>query len=160
MVPYGGFWWRFLAYIIDYILMQVVSTGLSLSFGFGISMQSYMAEAEDPFAFLPSVLTMVGLSIIAQWLYYALMESSKFQGTVGKLAIGLVVTDLDGRRISFGRATGRFFAKILSGVILCIGYIMVGVTARKQGLHDMLAGTLVYRTRDPQEVVVVADVFA
>jgi uncharacterized RDD family membrane protein YckC len=61
------------------------------------------------------------------------------------MIFGMKVTDLQGNRISFARATGRHFAKILSGMILCIGFIMVGITERKQGLHDMLAGTLVRR---------------
>jgi uncharacterized RDD family membrane protein YckC len=73
------------------------------------------------------------------------MESSAWQGTLGKKALGLTVTDLEGRRISFGRATGRYFAKIISTLILCIGYMMAGFTERKQALHDMIAGTLVLR---------------
>jgi uncharacterized RDD family membrane protein YckC len=78
-------------------------------------------------------------------LYYALLESSTWQGTLGKRALGLEVTDLEGRRISFGRATGRFFAKIISALILWIGFIMAGFTEKKQALHDMIAGTLVIR---------------
>lgn len=83
--------------------------------------------------------------IVLMWLYFALMESSKYQGTVGKIAIGLVVTDLEGNRISFARATGRYFGKILSGMIFMIGYILAGFTQKKQALHDMLAGTLVWK---------------
>jgi uncharacterized RDD family membrane protein YckC len=73
------------------------------------------------------------------------MESSPKQGTLGKMALGIVVTDMDSRRISFGRATGRYFAKILSGLILGIGFLMVAFTEKKQGLHDILAGTLVVK---------------
>ena len=87
------------------------------------------------------LVVIVGLAV---WLYEALMTSSSKQGTLGKMAFRMKVTDLNGRRISFGRATGRFFAKILSG-ILYIGYIMAGFTERKQALHDMIAGTLVVR---------------
>jgi uncharacterized RDD family membrane protein YckC len=71
------------------------------------------------------------------------MESSPLQATIGKLAVGLRVTDLQGQRISFGRATGRFFAKWLSGAILLIGYLMAGFTEKKQALHDRIAGCLV-----------------
>jgi uncharacterized RDD family membrane protein YckC len=78
-------------------------------------------------------------------LYAALMESSSKQATLGKMALGVRVTDLDGNRIGFGKATGRHFAKILSALILGIGFLMVAFTQRKQGLHDMLAGTLVMR---------------
>jgi uncharacterized RDD family membrane protein YckC len=83
------------------------------------------------------------LIIFGSWLYEAFMLSSPYQATLGKMIFGMKVTDLSGNRISFGRATGRHFAKWLSGMILCIGFIMVGLTERKQGLHDMLAGTLV-----------------
>jgi uncharacterized RDD family membrane protein YckC len=71
------------------------------------------------------------------------MESSSKRATLGKMALGIIVTDLEGKRISFGRATGRFFSKILSGIIIYIGFIMVAFTDKKQGLHDMIAGTLV-----------------
>ena len=71
------------------------------------------------------------------------MESSSKQATLGKLALGIVVTDLNGNRISFGRATGRYFGKIVSGMIFAIGYIMAGITERKQALHDIMASCLV-----------------
>jgi uncharacterized RDD family membrane protein YckC len=71
------------------------------------------------------------------------MESSPFQATIGKVAVGIYVADLQGQRISFGRATGRFFGKILSGAILLIGYLMAGFTEKKQALHDTMAGCLV-----------------
>ena len=86
-------------------------------------------------------------SACASWIYEAAMESSSKQATVGKMALGLIVTDLEGQRISFLRATGRHFAKFISAMILFIGYIMAGVTERKQALHDMIAGTLVRRTQ-------------
>jgi len=82
---------------------------------------------------------------LSVWLYDALMTSSSKQGTLGKIVFRLKVVDLNGARISFARATGRFFAKILSGMILNIGYIMAGFTERKQALHDMIAGTFVLR---------------
>jgi len=81
--------------------------------------------------------------IFGSWLYEAFMLSSPYQATLGKMIFGMKVTDLNGNRISFARATGRHFAKWLSTLILWIGFIMVGFTDRKQGLHDMLAGTLV-----------------
>ena len=85
-----------------------------------------------------------GLAIfVVSWLYFALMEASARGATLGKMALGIKVTDLNGGRISFGRASGRFFGKILSGAIFYIGYFMAGFTARKQALHDMLAGCLV-----------------
>ncbi len=71
------------------------------------------------------------------------MESSGCQATLGKMAWGICVTDLDGKRISFGRATGRYFGKILSGLIIFFRYFMISFTRQKQALHDMMAGTLV-----------------
>ena len=91
-----------------------------------------------------------GLEIAITWLYFALQESSVAQATLGKRAMGIKVTDDYGQRIGFGRATGRFFGKILSGVIFDIGFMLAGWTARKQALHDMLAGTVVvFRTVKP-----------
>lgn len=83
------------------------------------------------------------VSWLGGWLYFALMESSEKQATLGKMALGLTVTDLSGQRITFGRATGRYFGKFVSSMILCIGYLMAAFTERCQALHDMMAGTLV-----------------
>jgi uncharacterized RDD family membrane protein YckC len=96
------------------------------------------------------LLTIFGLlyslvALVIRWLYFALMESSAWQATLGKKILGIQVTGLDGRRIGFGRATGRFFGKFISALILSIGFIMAGFTERKQALHDMIAGTLVVR---------------
>ena len=85
-------------------------------------------------------------SLVFTWLYHALMESSEWQATVGKKALGLVVTDMAGQRVSFARSTGRHFGKIITNMVpFFIGYIMAGFTAKKQALHDMLAGCLVLR---------------
>jgi uncharacterized RDD family membrane protein YckC len=152
MVQNAGFWWRFLAYIIDGIIVNVATSIISGILGLGAGTSMAMLEGGSDSVMATSVLLSAVLSLVLTWLYFALMESSSMQATVGKLAIGAIVTDLDGNRISFGRATGRYFAKILSAVILMIGFIMVGFTARKQGLHDMMAGTLVWKTRDPRLV--------
>ena len=93
------------------------------------------------------------------WLYFALLESSSMQGTLGKKALGMIVTDLSGNRIGFGRATGRYFGKILSAIILGIGFIMVAFTERKQGLHDLLANTLVYKASSSTDLNTSAAVF-
>ena len=144
-VRYGGFWIRVVAAIIDAIIVGVVLAPLKAIFGLG----SLVAPGfHGPLA-LPYLIFGGGsfalLKLGANWIYEALMESSSYQATLGKMVFGMKVTDLYGNRISFARATGRHFAKILSLVILCIGFIMVGLTERKQGLHDMIAGTLVRR---------------
>ena len=82
-------------------------------------------------------------SIVITWLYFALLESSTRQATFGKMALGLFVTDLEGNRLSFARASGRYFSKIISGMTFTIGFLMAGFTAKKQALHDMIAGCLV-----------------
>jgi uncharacterized RDD family membrane protein YckC len=85
------------------------------------------------------------LALIPIALYYPLMESSSAQGTLGKLAFGLKVADTSHRRISFGRALVRYLAHIPSGLLLCLGYVMVAFTPQKRALHDYIAGTLVLR---------------
>ena len=78
-------------------------------------------------------------------IYFAFMESSARQATLGKQALGIIVTDLNGNRIYFGKATARYFGKFISGLILGIGYIMAGFTEKKQALHDMMARCLVVK---------------
>lgn len=129
-MEYAGFWRRVAAALIDGILVGVVSWIVTSIFS-GIS-----DGAE---------VTAQILVLIAAYGYYAGMESSSYQATVGKIALGIQVTDLNGNRISFGRALGRNLAEILSALILGIGYIMVAFTPKKQGLHDMIAGTLVVK---------------
>ena len=85
--------------------------------------------------------------LVLAWLYYTLFESSVKQATLGKLALGIAVKDIDGKRISFGRANARYWCKLLSCAILFIGYIMAGFSKKKQALHDILADTLVINER-------------
>ena len=159
MQPYAGFWWRVLAYFIDVIILQIAVSIVTGVLGLGAGAGMAMLGGEQQSIFTTTLLISLSISLVMNWLYFALMESSSMQATVGKLAVGVVVTDLEGNRISFGRATGRYFAKILSGIILLIGYIMVAFTERKQGLHDMVAGTLVWKTRDPRSLVSHEEVF-
>jgi uncharacterized RDD family membrane protein YckC len=150
-VAYAGFWLRFVAFIIDQLLLYFVGMILFLPFAASMStgMRGMMTgrppDAQTLFSMIHVMLRLALLRLVVHWLYYSLLESSAWQGTLGKKALGLEVTDLDGNRISFGRATGRFFAKIISTFILFIGYIMAGFTEKKQALHDILAGTLVIR---------------
>jgi uncharacterized RDD family membrane protein YckC len=144
-VGYGGFWIRVVAAIIDAIILRVVVSPVSMVFG-GLGLAGMMSGLPHRgLGLLGGGVTFI-LLLFGSWLYEAFMESSSYQATLGKMIFGMKVTDLYGNRISFGRATGRHFAKWLSAMILGIGYIMVGFTERKQGLHDLLAGTLVRRT--------------
>ena len=137
---YAGFWRRVAAVILDGLILGVVTVPLTLAVGDG---DTYAEAARSASAST--------IQTVITWLYYSLMESSAKQATVGKMALGIIVTDLEGRRIGFGRATGRYFAKILSALILGIGFLMAAFTERKQGLHDMIAGTLVVMGKAPSQ---------
>jgi uncharacterized RDD family membrane protein YckC len=154
MQQYGGFWIRVLAYIIDYFIVNFATAILFVVFAVGIA----VAEPSDEAAGGALVLVWGG-TLVIDWLYHAIMESSSWQGTVGKKGLNLVVANTAGERISFGRATARYFAKILSALVLLIGYFMVGWTQRKQGLHDLIVDTVVYKAREPNEIVTSAKVF-
>ncbi len=154
---YAGFWWRFLAIIIDGLIVGVIQwiiiAPILAAVGLGVASTVTSGNMEmDSTAAVGMVGAVIGavmvtwlLTAVAGWLYFALMESSKFQGTIGKLALGIVVTDMDGNKVSFGKATGRYFGKIISAIILYVGFMMAGFTEKKQGLHDILAGTLVWK---------------
>ena len=144
---YGGFWIRFVAVIIDALVVGIVILPVSVIMALMIAMAGKVVGMPTIGVHLVRVIAGVTLSSCANWIYEAALESSSKQATLGKMALALKVTDLAGQRISFARATGRHFAKILSGMILMIGYIMAGFTERKQALHDMIAGTLVQRTQ-------------
>lgn len=137
-VAYGGFWIRLVAYIIDAILISLVFGVVTSIFGIQYINMDDLSQI-DPTTNL--------LSLLIAWLYFALLESSERGATVGKMAMGLRVVSNEGKRISFMNATGRYFAKILSAMIFCIGFIMIAFTDRKRGLHDMIASTLVIKTR-------------
>lgn len=126
---YAIFWQRLLAYIIDQAIIIIVIVIL------GKSMASSSAGIEAE--------TLQALALIISWLYYAVQESSKQQATFGKRIFSIKVTGLEGQKISFGKATGRFFGKILSSLIFGIGFLMAIWTEKKQALHDQLADTLV-----------------
>ncbi len=155
---HAGFWKRVAAYILDAIVLYIVFKLVGAPFGLSA------ADAAAQATMKQELLSGVGLmqayehyyaamahysliTTVVGWLYFAICESSAWQATVGKLALGIRVTDLQGRRIGFLRALGRYGAKFISAMILCIGFIMVAFTRRKQGLHDLIAGTLVLNGR-------------
>jgi len=147
----GGFWRRVVAYIIDAIVLNIAMSMVGGVLGLGISVQMMGLNASGQPGLAAGYWAFLAVSFLGQWLYSALLEASAWQGTLGKKALGMSVTDMNGNRISFGRATGRYFGKILSSIVLLIGFIMVAFTKRKQGLHDILAGTLVYKA-SPSEL--------
>jgi uncharacterized RDD family membrane protein YckC len=135
---YGGFWLRFVAYVIDSVILNVAVFIITLVIGRGVG----AGGGTDQSAQLAG--SLIGIALA--WIYFAAQESSEAGATLGKRALGLRVIRSDGTRLTFGRATGRFFAKFLSAVILLIGYIMAAFTERKRALHDMIADTVVIRT--------------
>jgi uncharacterized RDD family membrane protein YckC len=147
MVHYCGFWRRFLAYFIDNAIVGTATYIGAFVVVFPIVGISSIAggHAGAAMGSMLAIFLVTPIALAAYWLYFALLESSARQATVGKMALNMIVTDEDGRRLTFGRATGRYFAKILSTMIFDIGFIMVAFTAKKQGLHDIIAGTLVVR---------------
>jgi uncharacterized RDD family membrane protein YckC len=147
-VRYGGFWIRFLAVIIDAIIVRIAVTPIVAIVGTIGFLPWAMRGRVDEIGIASMVATsMVALPFLVAlgWLYEALLTSSQWQATLGKKALGLKVTDEMGNRISFARATGRHFAKIISLMTCFIGFIMAAFTDRKRALHDMIAGTLVIR---------------
>ena len=143
---FAGFWRRVAAWFIDVLILGAVQSMLVLFSGtwllvpwalLGGGHGDAMARTFD------AGLQPVG--IVLAWLYFALCEASRWQATPGTLALGLQVTDEYGNRVGFGRASGRFFGKFVSAFVFCIGFLLAGWTARKQALHDLMAGCCVVR---------------
>ena len=156
-LTYAGFWKRAVAYILDQLILAIAAMMVACVLGIVLvplivssGVQSEQAinrlveQKMQDYEMLISIVSWI-INIIGIWLYHALMESSRWQATPGKLALGIRVTDLNGHRISFGRATGRHFGKIVSSIPLLIGWIMAAFTEKKQALHDMVAGCLVIK---------------
>jgi uncharacterized RDD family membrane protein YckC len=136
---YAGFWLRVLASLIDATLIGALAqTFERLIAEFGVEPPN--SETVDLTSLWPLAVVLLGRLI-----YFVLMESSKYQGTVGKIAMGIKVTDLNGDRVSFQRALGRYLASVFSDLTLGFGFAMAGFTRRRQALHDKMAGTLVVR---------------
>jgi uncharacterized RDD family membrane protein YckC len=125
-MKYAGFWIRLVALVIDCIIIVPLNNYIL----------SYIGDGSILRILVPNLIW---------WVYTAGLTSSSLQATLGKKILGLKVVDLNGSRISFGKATGRFLASILSGLILGIGYLMVAFNPKKQGLHDQIAGTYVVK---------------
>jgi uncharacterized RDD family membrane protein YckC len=154
-VAYAGFWLRVLAYLIDALILGVFAVpiliGAAMAMGIGGMLASIPRDGNPflnglPPAFFLFIWFCILLGVCGTWLYHALLESSEWQGTAGKKALGLIVTDMTGHRVSFARASGRHFGKFVTSLIpLGIGYAMAGFTEKRQALHDILASCLVLR---------------
>ena len=139
-VIYAGFWLRALAYLLDSLLVGIVTGILILR----PLMEHAGISADNPWILITGdsrqIIAINLLVAMAGWLYWASLESSTWQATLGKRVFGLQVTDMEGKRISFARASGRHFGKIIF-----VGFILAGFTEKKQALHDMMAACLVIR---------------
>lgn len=157
---YASFGQRFLALIIDGIVMSIlyfiILTPIMTAIGLGVASEAQALEgmSEDEAAtaavgMVGAIVAAAGTAMLAvtviQLLYFSLFESSKFQGTLGKMAMGIKVVDANGDRLSVGKAFVRSIGRIISGMILYIGYLMAAFTEKKQALHDMMANTLVVK---------------
>jgi len=139
---YAGFWKRFIAFVIDWIVNFFIGIIFILIWAlFELLLNSVGIEQKTK----ETILGVLGVPIYLSlsWLYYALLESSNQKATLGKMALGIVVVDINKNKISFLRASVRYWSKIISSIILLIGFIMAGVTKDKQALHDMISGTYV-----------------
>lgn len=124
-LEYAGFWIRAGAYVLDTILLYGVGYVMSLA-------MPYM------YPWNTVIDLVIGIA------YFGYMESSDQQGTLGKMAVGIKVGNANGEQINFLNAIGRYFAKIISALLLGIGFMMVGWDEKKQGIHDKLAETYVF----------------
>jgi len=149
---YAGFWIRAAAVIIDRLVLYIPNCTISATLTLPLSIAMQRAGAgsgpsgEEKFFAVWFVMSAVQFiaRLLVGWLYFGLMESSRWQATLGKRAVGIMVTDPEGRRLTFARASGRFFASILSWPLtIGVGYIMAAFTERGQTLHDLIAGTVV-----------------
>lgn len=147
---YAGFWRRAVAFILDMLIVAIPTT---LVFGPMIALETLSLGEIDPNNLSATQAGVLGatvfswqlVSLVLTWLYFAFFESGKKQSTWGKRLLGIKVVGAEGQRISFARATGRFFAKTISYLIFYIGFIMAGFTSRKRALHDIIAETCVVK---------------
>jgi len=131
-LTYAGFWRRVAAYFVDFGVLILPATVVGI-----------ILAVSSPFDLWTLAASMQAAMAVLAWLYFAGMESSSRQGTLGKIALGIRVTDLSGRRIGFGRATIRHILKAVTSVFFFPAYLIIVFTRRKQGLHDMAVGTTV-----------------
>jgi uncharacterized RDD family membrane protein YckC len=142
---YAGFWKRLFAYFLDFLILQGV--GIIVGFAVGaitaiidpLAFESEAASQATQARLTPILVILIQLFF---WLYCATMESQK-QATLGKMALGIKVTDTNGNKISFARASARHFAKILSIIPIGFGFFMVAFTDKKQGLHDIITKCII-----------------
>jgi uncharacterized RDD family membrane protein YckC len=133
---YAGFWRRFAAMFVDCLLLFFPDAILRVMLGLPTPFSNHTLRQDEMSRFVFAI----AVSTATWWLYCALLESSAWRGTLGQQLLGMRVGDREGRRISFGRATGRYFAQWISALLCGIGYLFNLWTQRRQTLHDLVAG--------------------
>lgn len=137
---YAGFWIRLLASLLDGVILLVAAICIMVLTGVPMEhMMDFINVELEGYTWQQSMYVFLSL------LYVILLPASTLQGTLGKAALGLKITDVNGERISVWRSLGRALSEILSTIILFIGYIMIAFHRQKRGLHDIIAGTYVIR---------------
>jgi uncharacterized RDD family membrane protein YckC len=153
---YAGFWRRLAAVLIDSIIIGSVQwiaiMPLLAILGIGVASNMESMESMDEAQSMAMAGSMMAMGVtfqivffVIQTLYFALLESSSKQATIGKMVLGIIVTDLNGNKLDFAKALVRNLCRIISSAILFIGYIMAAFTEKKQALHDIIANTLVVK---------------
>ena len=147
LVVQAGFWKRVAAYFIDYVIMTVFTYIVLIPLSILGAIVGGVSGSSDSAAGSIGMFVTLGVGYLiifaGNLMYPAWMHSSKYQATLGKMAVGIKVVRSNGERLTLGRAVGRFFAYILSSITLCIGFVMAAFTERKQALHDIICDTLV-----------------
>lgn len=145
---YAGFWRRVAALFIDAVVFSAIHWTLVLCAGMWLMVPwALLGDGHGPAMAGLVDIVLQPFGIVVVWLYFAVCESSRWQASIGKLALGLQVTDEYGRRIGFAQATGRYFGKFVSVLLLGVGFLLAAWTGRKQALHDDMAGCCVVRKR-------------
>jgi uncharacterized RDD family membrane protein YckC len=141
---YARFWTRFAAVFVDGVILGVVNaiTGFVGGLAFASSLRTPTPSAG--FLVFQIVLTLINLCI---GITYETVLIGKYGATLGKMACKIKVVTADGGKVSYPLALGRYFAKMLSAMILMIGYLMAAFDDEKRALHDRLCNTRVIVTR-------------
>ena len=151
---HGGFWYRVLAMLADLVIVYALPLIiLGWLFQTDLPPQNPITVFREIFALGPLGVALLTLASVLIWIYFASMESSRKRGTIGKKIFGLVVTDELGNRVSFQRASLRFFSKLLSAVIVFAGFFLAAFTRRKQGLHDLISRCTVNHSLPPSRLL-------
>jgi uncharacterized RDD family membrane protein YckC len=140
----AGFVLRLVAWFIDLFVTACISLGIALIVRAGMWMVGRFGVVTVELSLAASFLSPL-LGLLASWLYFAGLESSPKQATLGKQMLGLIVTDGSGGRVGFGRASVRFWSKLVSMALFMVGFVMAAFTERKQALHDLIADCLVVK---------------